>query len=242
MKLVTWNCCRGAYSTKATLLDPLAADIAVIQECAKPKVESESCLWFGENPRQGIAVNASSQFRIRALPTAAEVPQFVFPVEVVGPESFTLMAVWSKGDPKFRYVMGVVKAIEAYREYFDCSPTVIIGDFNSNAIWNTNHPPRLNHSALVNLLSQLGLVSSYHQFFGEDHGMETRPTFFHLWKESRPYHIDYCFVPKTWSPRIESVEIGSYDEWKEISDHRPLTVNILDRATQPSVALPRLSG
>ena len=88
---------------------------------------SDKCLWFGDNPRQGIAVRTSNQYRIRALPTAADVPKFVFPVEVVGPEHFTLLAVWSKGGQKYRYVMGVVKAIQTYRALFESSPTVLIG-------------------------------------------------------------------------------------------------------------------
>ncbi len=56
MRLVTWNCCRGAYAKKVPLLDPFEADIAVVQECAKPERESRTCLWFGNNPRQGLAV------------------------------------------------------------------------------------------------------------------------------------------------------------------------------------------
>jgi hypothetical protein len=40
----------------ATLLGPTAPDTAVIQECAKPAVEDDHCLWFGDNPRQGLAV------------------------------------------------------------------------------------------------------------------------------------------------------------------------------------------
>lgn len=230
MRLVTWNCCRGAYSKKVPLLDSLAVDIAVIQECARPVAESETCLSFGVNPRQGIAVRTTNQYRIRALPTVANVPKFVFPVEVIGPDSFLLIVVWSKGKQPFRYVMGIVKAIEAYRGLIESSPTVIIGDFNSNAIWDTWHPPDLNHSALVTLLSHLGIVSSYHSFFGESHGAESRPTCYLLWKEHRPYHIDYCFIPQSWASRIHLVEVGSYDAWKQHSDHRPLLVEIADRA------------
>jgi exodeoxyribonuclease III len=160
----------------------------------------------------------------------ADVPKFVFPVEVIGPETFLLLVVWSKGNQTFRYVMGVVKAIEAYRDLVKNSPTVLIGDFNSNAIWDTHHPTGLNHSALISLLSELGLVSSYHHFFSEVQGKETRATFNLLWNKERPYHIDYCFVPASWASRIKRVEIGSYEEWKRHSDHRPLLVEILASA------------
>jgi exodeoxyribonuclease III len=226
MRIVTWNCCRGPYSVKVPLLESMAFDIAVVQECARPDVESDTCLWFGDNARQGIAVRASNGYRVRALPRAADVPKFAFPVQVIGPESFTLLAVWSKGGQKFRYVRAVVKAVQVYRALFEASPTVLIGDLNSNAIWDTDHPAGLNHAALVSLLSELGLVSSYHYFFGEAQGSETRPTLCLLRNKDRPYHIDYCFVPVSWAPRIKHVEIGSYDDWKKHSDHRPLLVEV----------------
>ena len=226
MKFVTWNCCRGAYAKKAPLLAPLAADISVIQECAQPSEQSENCLWFGDNPRQGIAVTAVSPYKLRALPTVTDVPKFVFPVEVTGPESFSLLAVWSKGGQKYRYVMGVVKAVQCYRELFESTPTVVIGDLNSNAIWDRLHPEGLNHSALISLLSELGLLSSYHHFYGESQGSESKPTCYLLWNKDRPYHIDYCFIPKAWASRIQAVAVGSYDEWKSHSDHRPLFVDL----------------
>jgi hypothetical protein len=226
MRLVTWNCCLGSFSNKVPLLDSLAADIAVVQECARPEIECETRLWFGDNPRQGIAVLASNGYQIRALPTEVDVPKFVFPLEVIGPVNFLLLVVWSKGKQKYRYVMGIVKAIRIYRDLIRNSPTVVIGDFNSNAIWDTWHPPDLNHSALITLLSQLGLVSSYHHFYRETHGAETWPTFYLQRNKERPYHIDYCFVPERWASQIESVQIGSDDEWQKHSDHRPLLVQL----------------
>ena len=84
----------------------------------------------------------------------------------------------------------------AYRHIIESSPTVLIGDLNSNAIWDTWHPKELNHTALVTTLSNFGLVSSYHDFFQEPHGSETRPTCYLLWKQDRPYHID-CKRPPT---------------------------------------------
>ena len=201
MRLATWNCCRGPYLKKAPLLSAVSPDVAVIQECARPVAESDQCLWFGDNPRQGIAVVAAGSYRIRRLPIADQVPHYAFPVEFTGPTSFSLLAVWSKGRQTFPYVEAVVRAADLYRALFESGPTVLIGDLNSNAIWDTLHSKDQNHSALIRLLSQLGLVSAYHFFFGEAQGLETRPTYYFHWKESRPYHIDYCFVPETWAAR-----------------------------------------
>src|SRR4051794_12768593 len=111
MILATWNCCRGAYATKIPLLASLSADIAVVPECGRPAAESDTSLWFGDNPRQGIAVTASGGYRIHGLPAKARVPKFVVPIQVLGPESFILFAVWSKAGQRYRYVTAVIKGI-----------------------------------------------------------------------------------------------------------------------------------
>jgi len=52
------------------------------------------------------------------------------------------------------------------------------------------------------------------------------PTYYFQWKEQRPFHIDYWFMPRDWAPNVQRVEIGSYEEWKGRSDHRPLLVEL----------------
>ena len=226
MRLVTWNCSRGAYAKKAPFLNALTPDVAVIQECARPVTESDQRLWFGENPRQGIAVRAGGAYRVRALSPLDAVPPYVIPVKVTGPVSFTLLVIWSKRHPKFPYVEGVVRAVELYRHLLSGKPSVVMGDFNSNAIWDAGHPTNANHSALVALLAELGLESAYHAFHGEAHGEDSRPTYYFHWDERQPFHIDYCFIPRKWLRRVRRVDVPSYAEWSGRSDHRPLIVDI----------------
>lgn len=185
-----------------------------------------------DNPRQGIAIFANGAYRVRPLPAAAEVPKYAIPVEVTGPINFQLIAVWSKGGQDSPYVEGVVRAVEIYRDLFAQRRTVLAGDLNSNAIWDSSHAAGHNHSALVEMLSELGLVSSYHFFHREAHGAERQPTYYFQWKESRPYHIDYCFIPAEWAPNVPCVEVGAYAEWKDRSYHRRLLVQLAgDSAT-----------
>jgi exodeoxyribonuclease III len=227
MRLVTWNCCRGPYAKNIALLDALAPDIAVLQECAKPLAESGRCLWFGDNPRQGVAVQAYGDYRLRALPELKRVPKYIIPVEVTGPTPFLLLAIWAKRDPRGSYCEAIIRAVKMYRKLFAAGQDVVaIGDFNSNAIWDAEHAAGLSHTALVELLAGWGLVSSYHAFHGEVHGQESRPTYYFTWKQERPYHLDYCFVPKAWAARIRTVDIGSYEHWKPHSDHRPLSIDV----------------
>ncbi|HZF12478.1 MAG TPA: hypothetical protein VFE33_27120 [Thermoanaerobaculia bacterium] len=226
MRLVTWNCCRGAHARKAPLLDPLAPDIAVLQECARPTDESETCLWFGDNPRQGIAVQAAAPYRLHRLPPRRGVPKYVVPVAVSGPLDFTVLAVWSKSNQTYNYVEAVVKAVRLYRGLIAASPTVLMGDLNSNTIWDASHKDDWSHSALVRHLADLGLVSAYHAFHGEAQGRETRPTYYFHWREEHPFHIDYCFIPEAWRKDVCRVEIGGFEEWRQHSDHRPLLVEV----------------
>lgn len=223
MRLVTWNCCRGKFNRKVSLLDALEADVAVIQECAKPDEESSQCVWFGENPRQGIAVLARPPYRLKKIRPLADVPKFIFPIQVSGPERFSMLVVWSKHD-KYRYVEGIVRGVEMYRDLILSSPTILAGDFNSNAIWDSEHPPHLSHSALVRLLGEFGLVSCYHHFYNEPHGQETRATYYHQWKQGNPFHLDYLFAPAALAKVLKRVDVGLYDGWCEHSDHRPILV------------------
>lgn len=66
-------------------------------------------------------------------------------------------------------------------------------------------------------------MSSYHAFYKEAHGEESKPTFYFRWKQLHPYHVDYCFVPKGWEPRVHGIEVGSYETWKS-----PLRANIAE--------------
>ena len=224
MRIVTWNCCRGPVSGKLPVLAALSPSVTVIPECPEP-VDTNSMLWFGNNPRQGIAVAASGPYRISPAETR-DVPPYAFPVQVTGPTSFLLLAIWSQRNPDFRYVRAVIRAVEIYRDLIVSQPTVIAGDFNSNTIWDYKRQPTQNHSGLVQQLTSLGLVSAYHHFFGEAQGAESRPTFCLRRDPGKPYHMDYCFIPKAWATTLRSVEVGTDELWAKYSDHRPLIVDI----------------
>jgi endonuclease/exonuclease/phosphatase family metal-dependent hydrolase len=60
------------------------------------------------------------------------------------------------------------------------------------------------------------------------YGAESAPTFYLQWNKEKAYHIDYCFLPEEWAEGVESVEVSAYDEWRTVSDHRPLVVQVRD--------------
>jgi endonuclease/exonuclease/phosphatase family metal-dependent hydrolase len=98
---------------------------------------------------------------------------------------------------------------------------VFAGDFNGNVDFDKPRS-RLKWSDCFDRLSSRGLVSAYHR--DAPFGKEADPTHYFRWKQERPFHIDYCFVPREWP--IESVSVGSYADWATLSDHRPVTVDV----------------
>ena len=100
--------------------------------------------------------------------------------------------------------------------------TILIGDFNSNAIWDKKHGKR-NHSIVVNELKQINIVSAYHLFNKEEMGKEKQPTFYLYRHIDKPYHIDYCFA----NPQIiKNFDVLKEYEWLKFSDHLPIRVEI----------------
>jgi hypothetical protein len=227
LRLVAWNCCMGPLERKLAALETLAADIAVIPECPRLTRSPGSTFWIGTNPHKGLGVVAKPPWRIARATRRRNLPRYVQPLRVSGPESFILWAVWACNDgAENRYVRGIHRAIDSSRQLLGSGPSVMLGDFNSNTIWDREHPAERGHSALVRKLEALGLASSYHSHYREDQGKETRPTFFEYRHAHRPYHIDYCFLPREWTGRITGVTVGAHGEWATRSDHMPLIVDL----------------
>ena len=224
MRIVSWNCCRGGPGEKLALLDLFNYDIACIQECAEIENIPGKQFWVGDSPRLGVAVIARGEYCIEPIEEHPEVLPYFIPLRVAGPRNFLLFAVWSKNHKGAQYVRSVVRAIRLYYELMQGEESVIIGDLNTNAFWNDSHAKHENHSAMVALIKELNLDSCYHRFLKEEHGEETKPTFYLTWKEDKPYHLDFCIAPESWMDEITEVTVPAYEsDWKR-SDHRPLLV------------------
>jgi endonuclease/exonuclease/phosphatase family metal-dependent hydrolase len=114
-------------------------------------------------------------------------------------------------------------AINYYKDLLNDS-TILIGDFNSNKIWD--YKDRVgNHTDVVNNLALKDIHSVYHKYFDIEQGKENKPTFFLQRNKDKPYHIDYCFASLRLFQKVEKLEIGEYEKWIALSDHTPLTIN-----------------
>jgi hypothetical protein len=199
--------------------------VAVLSEALAPSEESDQLLWFPSNAsRLGIQVRSFGRHKLKRL-KSADLPNCVVPVRVSGPVKFNLLAVWTWPAPS--YTKAFLNGLSAYADIIRAGPTVIAGDFNGNP--GFDKPTQRNKWWTDGFarLHDAGLVSAYHQFNGVSFGAEQHATHHFLRKPERPFHIDFCFVPRSWAERRLHAHIATGPEWSALSDHFPLVVDTL---------------
>ena len=218
MKIVTWNC-NGKFREKFRDIHTLDADIYVIQECENPaestnveyKKFAQNYLWIGEHKNKGLGVFAKSGISL----TENDWPKYCLRnfLSIRVNEAFDLVAVWACKPYIEEYYIYQSINISNYNKN-----TIIIGDFNSNAIWDKKHCTR-THSAIVQQLDKIGLCSAYHYQTNEAQGNELTPTFYLYRHPDKGYHIDHCFIS---SKNLRNYCILQSVDWLEKSDHIPI--------------------
>jgi exonuclease III len=236
MKIITWNC-NGAFRKKYHKLDELYANILIIQECENPAETkdkkfmdwAQNYLWIGDNKNKGIGVFAQTDIILKKLDWTNiyidhSVKHFL-PFSVNNKTEF--LAVWThqNNSPNFGYIGQFWKYIQVNKDKI--KNTIIIGDFNSNKIWD-EWDRWWNHSDVVKELSEIGLESLYHKHTNEEQGKETQSTFYLQRKKEKAYHIDYCFAPKKHADKLKNLVVEKYEDWNEYSDHNPIIVEFIN--------------
>jgi exodeoxyribonuclease III len=234
MKIITWNC-NMAFRKKAPFILLENPDIIVVPECEHPDklifnnatIKPKEIKWFGKNPNKGLAVLSYSDFKIELLETDAQEFEYIIPLRIYNKFiSLNVFIVWAC-NPKntsLRYIEQVWKAIDVFDSYLKNRNTIVIGDFNSNKIWDKYY--RIgNHSHVVEKLSKKNIISAYHNFFDEEQGKENLPTLFLFRHQNKPYHVDYCFASQDLILKVKKVEVGIFEDWKHLSDHMPLIID-----------------
>lgn len=235
MRLITWNC-QGAYRIKADLILAHHPDILVVQECEHPdkyvysptykRPDSQS--WYGDSRHKGICIHSFNDYKVELMQHFNPKFRYILPFRVTGHgQTFTLFAIWAMSNKEnydARYIGQVWLAIDYYADLLKDS-TILIGDFNSNKIWD--YKKRVgDHSDVVKKLADNNIHSIYHRHFEIEQGKEKHPTFFLQRNLNKPYHIDYCFASGNILDKVQNVEIGVFENWIAYSDHTPLTVDI----------------
>ena len=183
-------------------------------------------LWFGHNRNKGLAVFAFGELKLSTLEVHREEFKMVVPIAVTGASiDFNLFAVWANNpqDHDGHYVTQVWKAINHYNNLLTEKAAILVGDFNSNTIWDKKRKIG-NHSGVVRFLTERGIVSAYHSHHKQVQGKEIHPTYYMHRSNQKPYHIDYCFVSMDIATKIKTVAVGDFESWvvAKLSDHVPV--------------------
>jgi exonuclease III len=223
-----------AYRKKAAFVLTQEPDILIVSECEHPdKLKFSSnipiptdILWHGTNQHKGLGVFSYGKHKFKLLDGYNPDLKTILPIVVTGGSfDFILFAIWAYNpqDRDYNYIGQVWKAIHYYENILKGEKIILAGDFNSNVIWD-KLKRKTNHSMVVEKLMSLNIFSTYHTHLNQVQGMETHPTFFLYRHKDKPYHIDYCFVSTDLITKLENVEIGTYEQWTQFSDHKPLMV------------------
>ena len=236
MKIISWNC-NMAFRKKHERIIEQSPDLLIIQECEnKDKLQKaletfqhNEIIWYGRNPHKGLAVISFNNVHIERAEDFNAEYEYVLPIKMkVGRQKINLFAIWAmphQTDRKKNYVGQVWGAINYYKEELKKN-CILIGDFNSNALWD-NKIKTGNHSDVVKFLNDHKIYSLYHRQEYIKHGDEKDPTIYLLKNKEKPYHLDYCFCSKSLITKTTTIEVGQHDDWIKLSDHMPIIVENL---------------
>ena len=223
-----------AFRRKANLLLAHKPDIVIIPECEHPTKlkfdsgipEPNDIFWFGNNQNKGLGVFSYSNYKFKLVDSHKPDYRIILPLIATNNKNdFTLFAIWANNpqDRGYQYIGQVWKAINFYSDLLKSKRTILVGDFNSNTIWDK---PRRegNHSTVVDFLKIKGIHSTYHKFFKQKQGQEEHNTLFMYRHKDKSYHIDYCFASADLIKKLTRVEVGAHSNWSKHSDHTPLIV------------------
>jgi len=224
MRIISWNC-NMAFLRKSRSILELSPTICIVQEISKRDtlaINAPFNHWIGSSPHKGLAViGFDDAVCTLGDPCPSERP-WAIPFTA---DDFHILAVWaSVHTGNMRYVRVLHQIIDRYAAFLRVKPSIVIGDFNSNTMWDGKRRSD-GHAGIVDKLQLIGLRSLYHHQTGEPQGEESQPTFYLYRQPERPYHLDHAFVPETVLDRTR-LTIGDPDIWLQLSDHVPLIVDI----------------
>ena len=222
MKILAYNINLSSQEKIEKVLG-YGAEVCILPEVACPsrvKLPEEYRMeWMGDFDYKGLGIIWKSSLN-------AEIPgwfnpkhQYFLPLLIEGK---LIMAAWpttTEQNKPMKYPQIALMALQEYASYFKEYPTIISGDMNCYK-GQSGQTKQFSIQAIFDFLSEMGIVSAYHDQTGEELGKESSATYYHQFKENLPFFIDYTFF----NLPLKSYKLGEWD--KSISDHVPQFIEI----------------
>jgi len=227
MKIVSWNI-NDSKPWKIEHLLGLNADVLVVPEITNPEdahlPEQFEMAWCGidyffhEKKWKGLGLIWKKG--LGYVPEWYN-PELMYAIPLIVGD-YLILGIWptkpTDGREKKPYPQIAQEIILEYSPHFKDYKTLVIGDFNCyvnqfDATKKSGDMIKVNE-----LLESFGLHSLYHQQTGEELGHETMPTYYHRFRESELFFIDYAYS------NFPVASFCMFPWYKEMSDHVGLEV------------------
>jgi len=236
MEIVGWNS-HQKFREKIKLFPPDSIDVLIVQECENTETAAKAYesagwkhVWMGDNIHKGLGIFVPISREIEKLDWGISDCKYFLPVQIS--RSVVMVGVWAKGGKSnsVRYAGQINRFLDQHIGEVELNSAFIIGDFNSNSIWDKRHKTA-NHTQNNKRLNSIGLQSLYHVVQSAQNGLEEHPTFYLSYDKEKPYHIDYVYLPDSIVAKSR-IEIGMPNKWLKYSDHMPLFITAANNHEQ----------
>ena len=247
INIVSWNWQFDTNAKKYIEILKYSPQVLIIQECTKNDFDYIKTMWKYKNwynddlnneySPLGVAI-FSNDYKIEFTEIFNRKFRYIIPYYLSNEKyTFTLFLVWTKpeDDNDTKYNKHLNNAIDFYhKNKMIDDHTIFIGDFNTFANKNNNNLRELEEK--FNNVSMINSTNST-----ENTEFKEKHTYYHGKNKHGDdnYGInDFCFISKYLTRRFDiDIIINLHNEWddkedkkhhwKGLSDHCPISVNIL---------------
>lgn len=225
MKFFSYNISWSKQSKIDWLFTHKDVDAFIVPECGNSEnivvPDSYQFYWTGNYETKGLGVFVSKEHK-QEIPSWVN-PNLNFAIPVIIDDEWLLLAVWPtkvKGGTNDSYIDILLEILECYKEYILQYKSIVIGDFN--IISSSERTGKKSPYPVFDWMQVHDLKSVHHNFLNETYGKESSPSYYHLFKETSPFFLDYAFT----NADIVDYKLYSWDETNRMSDHVPIVVDI----------------
>lgn len=225
MKFFSYNISWSKQSKIDWLFTHKDIDAFIVPECGNSEnivvPDNYQFYWTGNFKNKGLGVFVSKEHK-QEIPSWTNL-NLSFAIPVIIDDKWLLLAVWPtkiKGVTSDSYVDILLEILEYYKGYILQYKSIIIGDFN--IISSSERTGKNSPYLIFDWMQVHDLKSVHHIFLNEAYGKESSPSYYHLFKETSQFFLDYAFT----NAEIVNYKLYTWDETNRMSDHVPVVVEI----------------